>query len=61
MNQNIGIMDEICSQCNGTGFDYDFDSDERHSYKVECSHCDGDGCEPINEDDENEDDENEND
>jgi hypothetical protein len=52
-------MEQTCSQCDGTGFDYDFDHDERHSYKTECSHCDGDGIEPINDDDEN--DENEND
>ncbi len=55
------IMNEICSQCNGAGFDWDFDPDERQSYQVECSHCDGDGCEPINDDDENDENENEND
>lgn len=34
---------ETCQQCNGKGFEYEWDADEQRSVKEACTACNGTG------------------
>lgn len=36
-------MIETCQQCNGDGFEYEWDADEQRSIKEPCTACNGTG------------------
>jgi DnaJ-class molecular chaperone len=36
-------MIETCQQCNGEGFEYEWDADEQRSIKEPCTACNGTG------------------